>query len=305
MENDKSLLKWSVAAVATVVVCFLLGYFVLPKGRDDMPEKIVQEPAPSPAAQSPAPSADTTQPDRLALRDVTAKKAEEERAEADRLRSDAAATPAEPGKEDPSVDSDSMVLEPDNAAVPPPDADAGTPTNETTSPGVPPATNPPAAPTSAQEPKSPPATKPISDRASAPSTAPSKTQSPERVPERPNLPPKRSDKPKSDETRSRPDRRPKLSEPAPPKAEVRPAGTRETVPNPDRSQLLRVRVGGVAKKRAETDAVVNRLRDKGFKPMVLPSDGGYVVQIGAFRDRAGADRQRALLSKAGFDAEIR
>jgi len=304
VENDKSLLKWSVAAVATVVVCFLLGYFVLPNRRETLPESIVEVPRKAPETAAPKKPTGSDGPGRLALQDVTARKTAEQQAEQDRVRAEtppATADQGATGGETPPDDG-AIVLEPDNASVPPPDPDVAEPASTPAQSGT---QTPPSAP-ERSKPAPEPKTTPDPQKAvpSRPGTVPRTAAEP-----RPNRPgakrtPKQSERVAA--TRPNPDRqRPKLSEPPPPKSDIGAAGPKDTASAVETNGLLRVRVGGTVRKRSATDTLVNRLRDKGFKPMVLPDDGGYVIQIGAFRDKAGAQRQVQLLENAGFSAVVR
>lgn len=247
MDNDKSLLKWSGAAVATVVVCFFLGYFILPRTRGDEP----QPPAPTPSPEpTPAPrqlAVEAVPTQRLTLNDITAQKEAERRKLEERKKQDALAaekaardaeTAAGGGAED-----GTLTLTPDNGAIPPPDG-TPPPTDGTTAPPEPATDNPGA---------------------------------------------------------------PRVSVP-PPAGDVKPAGTepRTGAERPTGSDsLFRVRVGDPVASRSAADTLAGELRGRGFQPIVLKTDRGYVVQMGAFRDRKGAEEKQKELADKGYDAHIR
>ena len=120
MDSDSPTLKWSLAAVGVVVVCFCLGYFVF--GSKGTP--VVNEPSPTLATPSPPPlSLPLTAVDNQGLRveDVTAekeaarkRKEEEQRAklEAAQKAADAAAAEPTPAPEEVPVETPTPSPEP-------------------------------------------------------------------------------------------------------------------------------------------------------------------------------------------------
>lgn len=82
MDSDNPTLRWSLAAVGVVVVCFCLGYFVFgPKGNAD-PAAAVATPSPAPTPASLPVTMVNNQP--LQVEDITAEKeAERKRKEAE------------------------------------------------------------------------------------------------------------------------------------------------------------------------------------------------------------------------------
>ena len=223
MDNDNSLLKWTGAAVGTVVVCFLLGYFILPKGGG------AQEPSPQIAAASPTPSPSpmplqesTTKP--LKLKDITeadaeARRKEEERKAAEAAQAALAASPSPTPEAPPDENGTEVVV--DN---PPTSGDAPPPT-------------------------------------------------PEPTPE-----------PKSETPR-----------PTPPSPPVR------TVPD----ALYRVRVGDSYATRDDAESLAGELRGRGFQPIVIKAGKGFAVQVGAFKERKGAEEKQKELTNNGYDARIK
>lgn len=251
MDNDKSLIKWSGAAVGTVIVCFFLGYFILPRGRTDEPTQetaMAATPTPTPAPQPLVAEPVVTQ--RLALTDITEKKEAErrrleEKQKQETLAAEKAARDAEAAAAEGNADGDgSITMTPDTGAVPP--SDGGIPEPN----GVPPGD-----------------AKPVREGAEGPPT-------------------------------------PKVSVP-PPTGDVVPAPERRSPDPATNDNLFRVRIGDPHASRGPADSLASELRGRGYQPIVLKTDRGFVVQIGAFRDRKGAEEKQKELAASGYDARIR
>lgn len=288
MDGDRSLVKWATAAVATVVGCFLLGYFVVPWGREATPAP-APEPAPVPAKEAGEKAASAPPPARLQVTDITDKKRAELRRREEALQ-EAARRAAEQDRVTADDDSQmSVTLEPDTAVQPKPD-EPDAPDNTV-------ASVPPEKPSTKSEPNDDkPRAAPDTAAAQAKSTAPRRSTS-EPAPEipvpnakRPETTSKRPPKEKATRRREQPEsiqRRPQ------PEGTATPSG------------LTKVRVGNGPSAKASADRLARRLRSKGFTPAVLPEGDGYIVQLGAFKDRKGADSVADKLRASGFDPVLR
>ena len=80
---------------------------------------------------------------------------------------------------------------------------------------------------------------------------------------------------------------------------------RTEVADGGRKRLTRVRVGGRAIPRERAERTVASLRSEGFSPALLPDGKGFVVQVGAFRDRKGAEAVADQLRSKGFFPSLR
>ena len=67
--------------------------------------------------------------------------------------------------------------------------------------------------------------------------------------------------------------------------------------------LYRVQTGAFSNK-ANADALLAKVKAKGFDTYMIQDDGLYKVQVGAYSNKANADAQAAKLKAAGFDTYI-
>ncbi len=67
--------------------------------------------------------------------------------------------------------------------------------------------------------------------------------------------------------------------------------------------LYRVQVGAYSKK-ANADAMLEKLKKAGFDTYMVQVDGLYKVQVGAYAKKSNADAMAAKLKAAGFDTYI-
>ena len=72
MDSDNPTLRWSLAAVGVVVVCFCLGYFVFGSKGSTAPEVAVASPSPEPTPAALPVTMVNNQP--LQVEDITAEK---------------------------------------------------------------------------------------------------------------------------------------------------------------------------------------------------------------------------------------
>lgn len=304
MDGDRSLVKWATAAVATVIGCFLLGYFVVPWGREATPAP-TNDPEPKPVKVAETPPVEPSGPARLDVTDITDKKREESLRREQALR-EAAERARELDPEADSGDSDSMTvtLEPDSSVEP----SAGDTTAEGSDSG--------ASSAQAADPNSPPApgTRPQGDppgkRPSGPAPGVSERPQVDRPGKRtrrtdaaPDIPaPDKPVPPPSDPDPDKPTPRQRNDRRRAKKPEQR---RTDRTSAPDGAPLTKVRVGDRATSKSDADRIATKLRANGFKPAVLPEGDGYVVQLGAFKDRRGADSVAEQLRAKGFDPVVR
>ena len=78
---------------------------------------------------------------------------------------------------------------------------------------------------------------------------------------------------------------------------------RETAQTPITQTLYRVQVGAYSKK-ANADAMLEKIKKAGFDTYMVQVNGLYKVQVGAYAQKANADNMMAKLKTAGYDAFI-
>ena len=78
---------------------------------------------------------------------------------------------------------------------------------------------------------------------------------------------------------------------------------RETAQTPTTQTLYRVQVGAYSKK-ANADAMLEKIKKAGFDTYMVQVNGLYKVQVGAYAQKANADHMMAKLKTAGYDAFI-
>lgn len=78
---------------------------------------------------------------------------------------------------------------------------------------------------------------------------------------------------------------------------------RETAQTPTTQTLYRVQVGAYSKK-ANADAMLEKIKKAGFDTYMVQVNGLYKVQVGAYAQKANADNMMAKLKTAGYDAFI-
>lgn len=78
---------------------------------------------------------------------------------------------------------------------------------------------------------------------------------------------------------------------------------RETAQTPTTQTLYRVQVGAYSKK-ANADAMLEKIKKAGFDTYMVQVNGLYKVQVGAYAQKANADNMIAKLKTAGYDAFI-
>ena len=77
----------------------------------------------------------------------------------------------------------------------------------------------------------------------------------------------------------------------------------ETAQTPTTQTLYRVQVGAYSKK-ANADAMLEKIKKAGFDTYMVQVDGLYKVQIGAYSKKSNADAMAAKLKASGFDTYI-
>lgn len=77
----------------------------------------------------------------------------------------------------------------------------------------------------------------------------------------------------------------------------------ETTQTPTTQTLYRVQVGAYSKK-ANADAMLEKIRKAGFDTYMVQVDGLYKVQVGAYSKKSNADAMAAKLKASGFDTYI-
>lgn len=77
----------------------------------------------------------------------------------------------------------------------------------------------------------------------------------------------------------------------------------ETVQTPTTQTLYRVQVGAYSKK-ANADAMLEKIKKAGFDTYMVQVDGLYKVQVGAYSKKSNADAMAAKLKASGFDTYI-
>lgn len=77
----------------------------------------------------------------------------------------------------------------------------------------------------------------------------------------------------------------------------------ETTQTPTTQTLYRVQVGAYSKK-ANADAMLEKIKKAGFDTYMVQVDGLYKVQVGAFAKKANAEAMKAKITALGFDAFI-
>ena len=78
---------------------------------------------------------------------------------------------------------------------------------------------------------------------------------------------------------------------------------RETAQTPTTQTLYRVQVGAYSKK-ANADAMLEKIKKAGFDTYMVQVNGLYKVQVGAYAQKANADHMMSKLKTAGYDAFI-
>ncbi len=79
--------------------------------------------------------------------------------------------------------------------------------------------------------------------------------------------------------------------------------TGETAQTPTTQTLYRVQVGAYSKK-ANADAMLEKIKKAGFDTYMVQVDGLYKVQVGAYSKKSNADAMAAKLKASGFDTYI-
>ena len=77
----------------------------------------------------------------------------------------------------------------------------------------------------------------------------------------------------------------------------------ETAQTPTTQTLYRVQVGAYSKK-ANADAMLEKIKKAGFDTYMVQVDGLYKVQVGAYSKKSNADAMKAKLKASGFDTYI-
>jgi hypothetical protein len=77
----------------------------------------------------------------------------------------------------------------------------------------------------------------------------------------------------------------------------------ETAQTPTIQTLYRVQVGAYSKK-ANADAMLEKIKKAGFDTYMVQVDGLYKVQVGAYSKKSNADAMAAKLKASGFDTYI-
>ena len=77
----------------------------------------------------------------------------------------------------------------------------------------------------------------------------------------------------------------------------------ETAQTPTTQTLYRVQVGAYSKK-ANADAMLEKIKKAGFDTYMIQVDGLYKVQVGAYSKKSNADAMAAKLKASGFDTYI-
>ncbi len=77
----------------------------------------------------------------------------------------------------------------------------------------------------------------------------------------------------------------------------------KTEDKPTTEILYRVQVGAYSKK-ANADAMVEKIKKAGFDTYMVKVDGLYKVQVGAFSKKSNAENMKAKITALGFDAFI-
>lgn len=77
----------------------------------------------------------------------------------------------------------------------------------------------------------------------------------------------------------------------------------ETAQTPTTQTLYRVQVGAYSKK-ANADAMLEKIKNAGFDTYMVQVDGLYKVQVGAYSKKSNADAMAAKLKASGFDTYI-
>lgn len=77
----------------------------------------------------------------------------------------------------------------------------------------------------------------------------------------------------------------------------------ETAQTPTTQTLYRVQVGAYSKK-ANADAMLEKIKKAGFDTYMVQVDGLYKVQVGAYSKKSNADAMAAKLKASGFDTYI-
>ena len=78
---------------------------------------------------------------------------------------------------------------------------------------------------------------------------------------------------------------------------------RETAQTPTIQTLYRVQVGAYSKK-ANADAMLEKIKKAGFDTYMVQVNGLYKVQVGAYSKKSNADAMAAKLKASGFDTYI-
>ena len=81
------------------------------------------------------------------------------------------------------------------------------------------------------------------------------------------------------------------------------ASEEKTEDKPTTQTLYRVQVGAYSKK-ANADAMVEKIKKAGFDTYMVKVDGLYKVQVGAFSKKSNAENMKAKITALGFDAFI-
>lgn len=77
----------------------------------------------------------------------------------------------------------------------------------------------------------------------------------------------------------------------------------ETAQTPTTRTLYRVQVGAYSKK-ANADAMLEKIKKAGYDTYMVQVDGLYKVQVGAYAKKSNADAMAAKLKASGFDTYI-
>ena len=77
----------------------------------------------------------------------------------------------------------------------------------------------------------------------------------------------------------------------------------ETTQTPSTQTLYRVQVGAYSKK-ANADAMLEKIKKAGFDTYMVQVDGLYKVQVGAYSKKSNAEAMKAKIKALGFDAFI-
>lgn len=77
----------------------------------------------------------------------------------------------------------------------------------------------------------------------------------------------------------------------------------ETAQTPTTQTLYRVQVGAYSKK-ANADAMLEKIKKAGFDTYMVQVEGLYKVQVGAYSKKSNADAMAAKLKASGFDTYI-